>query len=154
MAESQARSANYTLGHDDVALQAHNARTAKVAADYLLPHIRPDDQILDIGCGPGSITVGLAERAPNGRTIGIDYSSTAVEAAKKTAEEPGAPKNIEFRKGNAFDLDWKGETFDIVHAHQCLIHLADPVQALREMKRVCKTKKVVGVREGKPSPFS
>lgn len=151
MAESaRVHCSNYTLGHDDATLKAHQERTANVVAAYLLPHIRSSDDILDVGCGPGTITLGLAGQAPEGRTVGIDYSSTAIEAAKKAAEAEGAPKNAEFKTGDAYALEWKDASFDIVHAHQCLIHLEDPVQALREMQRVCKSQGRIGAREGSP----
>jgi ubiquinone/menaquinone biosynthesis C-methylase UbiE len=152
MATVKPASSNYTLGHDEATLKAHQARTAHAEAAYLLPHVEPHHHILDVGCGPGTITLGLAERARDGRAVGIDYSSTAVEAAQKAAGAAAAPANVEFRVGNAYALAWEEATFDIVHAHQCLIHLAEPVRALREMRRVCKTSGWVGVREGKPRP--
>jgi ubiquinone/menaquinone biosynthesis C-methylase UbiE len=148
MASEPRRSANYMMGHHPSVLKAHGHRTAAAYAAYLLPSIRPHDLILDVGCGPGTITVGLAERAPNGWTVGIDYGAAAIEAAKKNAEENQGPKNCEFKTGNAYELEWDEESFDVVHAHQCLIHLDDPVKAFKEMRRVCKVGGIVGVREG------
>lgn len=113
-----------------------------------MPSIRPHDLILDVGCGPGSITVGLAERAPNGWTVGIDYGAGAIEAAQKSVEQNGGPNNCEFKIGNAYALEWGEGSFDVVHTHQCLIHLDDPVKAFKEMRRVCKVSGIVGVREG------
>jgi ubiquinone/menaquinone biosynthesis C-methylase UbiE len=149
MADSKptSQSNNYTLGHDPATLSAHGARSAESVAAYLLPRIKPDDGILDVGCGPGSITLGLASRAPRGHTIGIDYASTAVEAARLAASQVEALGHVEFRQGDACALQFEDETFDIVHAHQCLIHLDNPVKALREMRRVCKKGGVIGVRE-------
>jgi ubiquinone/menaquinone biosynthesis C-methylase UbiE len=148
MAENPPRVANYMMGHHPSVLKAHGNRTASSYAAYLLPSIRPHDRILDVGCGPGSITVGLAEQAPDGWTVGIDYGAGPIEAAKKSAEERGGPKNCEFKVGNAYALDWDEGSFDVVHSHQCLIHLDDPVKAFKEMRRVCKIGGVVGVREG------
>ena len=136
------------MGHHPSVLKAHGNRTATNYASYILPHIRPRDLILDVGCGPGSITIGLAERAPDGWTVGIDYGAEAIEAAKKHIEQINGPKNCEFKTGNAYALDWDEESFDVVHTSQCLIHLNDPVKAFKEMRRVCKVGGIVGVREG------
>jgi ubiquinone/menaquinone biosynthesis C-methylase UbiE len=148
MANDPPHRVNYMMGHHPSVLKAHGNRTAAVYAAYLLHSIRPNDLILDVGCGPGTITVGLAERAPNGWTFGIDYSAVVIKAAKKNAEENGGPKNCEFKTGNAYALDWDEGSFDVVHAHQCLIHLDDPVKAFKEMRRVCKVGGIVGVKEG------
>lgn len=148
MAEDSSRAVNYMMGHHPSVLEAHGNRTASTYAAYLLPSIRPHGFILDVGCGPGTITIGLAERAPNGWTVGIDYGAGAIEAAKKIAEEKGSPENCEFKVGNAYALEWDEGSFDIVHSHQCLIHLDDPVKAFKEMRRVCKVGGTVGVRDG------
>ena len=52
-----------------------NRRTAQACATHLLPYIKPNHQILDIGCGPGSITIGLAALVPDGEVIGIDINA-------------------------------------------------------------------------------
>ena len=52
-----------------------NRRTAQACATHLLPHIKPEYRILDIGCGPGSITIGLAEAVPNGQVLGTDINA-------------------------------------------------------------------------------
>jgi ubiquinone/menaquinone biosynthesis C-methylase UbiE len=148
MANDPPRGVNYMMGHHPSVLKTHGDRTAAVYAAYLLPSIRPRDLILDVGCGPGSITIGLAERAPNGWTVGIDYGAGAIEAAQKSVEQNGGPKNCEFKIGNAYALEWDEGSFDVVHSHQCLIHLDDPAKALKEMRRVCKVGGIVGVREG------
>ena len=153
MASDPSRSASYMMGHHPSVLKAHCNRTAAVYAAYLLPSIRPHDLILDVGCGPGSITVGLAERAPNGWTVGIDYGAGAIEAAQKSVEQNGGPRNCEFKTGNAYALEWDEGSFDVVHTHQCLIHLADPVRAFKEMRRVCRVGGIVGVKEGNGMVF-
>lgn len=148
MAKDLPRGMNYMMGHHPSVLKAHGNRTAARYAAYLLPNISQGDLILDVGCGPGSITLGLAERAPNGWTVGIDSGAGAIEAAKKNAEQNNGPENCEFKTGNAYTLEWDDGSFDVVHSHQCLIHLDDPVRVFKEMRRVCKVGGIVGVREG------
>lgn len=139
---------SYTTGHHESVLKTHGNRRASVHAAYLLPSIKRNDLILDVGCGPGSITLGLAERAPDGWTVGIDFSPVAIEAAKQHAQCLEKRLKCEFRTGDAYAIEWDKETFDVVHAHQCLIHLAEPVLALKEMKRVCKIGGIVAARDG------
>ncbi|KAF9579428.1 hypothetical protein BGW38_004309 [Lunasporangiospora selenospora] len=103
--------------------------------------------ILDIGCGPGSISVSLAKLVSQGRLVGIEYTDEPLKKARALAQEQGVT-NAEFQVGDAHKLDFPDNTFDIVHMHQVLQHVANPVQALHEMKRVCKKDGgIVAVRE-------
>lgn len=147
MAPSADMTSNYTQGHHPTVLKSHNSRTASKCAAYLIPHIKPHYRILDIGCGPGSITLDLAELVPEGSVTAIDYSSTAINAAKENAAERGV-KNCQFKVGDAYHLYWEDNTFDVVHCHQCLIHVDDPGRVLQEMRRVCKVGGIVAAREG------
>lgn len=148
MATIQEPRPSYQLGHAAANLTSHNARTAALHAKYLLPYIQPTSKVLDIGCGPGSITLDFATIAAAGHATGIDYSDSAIEASKQNAVARGI-KNCDFKQGDAYHLDAQDGEFDIVHTHQTLIHLQDPVAAVKEMKRVCKPGGVVAAREGK-----
>ena len=68
----------YLHGHHEAVLRSHRQRTAESSAAYLLPHLEPDAEVLDVGCGPGTITVGLAERVPDGTVVGVDAEPTMV----------------------------------------------------------------------------
>ena len=127
----------YVSDHSEAALKAHSVRTAAGTAAYLLKSILPNMKICDVGCGPGSITTDFAELVPDGQVIGVDMGYEGIERAKQTAAERGV-KNVKFQVGDAHVLEFPDHTFDIVHAHQVLLHLADPVKALREMRRVTK----------------
>jgi ubiquinone/menaquinone biosynthesis C-methylase UbiE len=127
----------YAQDHSRAVLRTHSWRTVANSATYLRPHIQPHMSILDVGCGPGSITVDLAKLVPQGRVVGIEYSPEPLKDALAFAQQQGVT-NAEFQVGDIHKLDFPDNTFDIVHAHQVLQHVADPVQALREMKRVCK----------------
>jgi len=108
--------------------------------------------LLDVGCGPGTLTVDLARRVPGGRVVAIDRSPDILERASVHAVSKGV--TVEFAQGDAYALGFPDASFDIVHAHQVLQHLTDPVRALREMRRVLKPGGVVAVRDSDYSCFA
>ena len=136
----------YVSDHSDPVLRSHSLRTAANSAAYLLNSIHPNMQICDIGCGPGSITMDLAALVPEGQVLGIDMGQDVVEKARSTAQERGI-KNVGFQVGDAHALDFPDHTFDVVHGHQVLQHIADPVSVLREWRRVTKPGGIVACRE-------
>lgn len=136
----------YTHGHHESVLRSHRWRTAANSAAYLLPHLRPGQEVLDVGCGPGTITADLARLVAPGRVIGIDTVDEPLHAAADEAAEAGLT-NVTFELGDAYALGFDEGRFDVVHAHQLLQHLADPVAALVEMRRVCRTGGIVAVRD-------
>jgi SAM-dependent methyltransferase len=127
-------------------LRSHRWRTAENSAGYLLPLLRPTDQLLDIGTGPGTITVDFAARLAAGWVTGLDNAPTAVAETRRLATERGL-RNLTVTEGDVYALSFDDGAFDVVHAHQVLQHLADPVAALREMARVCAPDGVVAVRD-------
>jgi SAM-dependent methyltransferase len=94
-------------------------------------------RVLDIGCGPGSITFELAEQVAPGLVTGVDQSEWALLAAHRTARAHQID-NVDFTLGNALALPFPSNTFDVAHAHQVLHHVDDPVLGLREMERVVR----------------
>jgi ubiquinone/menaquinone biosynthesis C-methylase UbiE len=134
----------YIHGHHPSVLQSHTWRTAENSAAYLLPELAPAMTILDVGCGPGTITAGLAERVPDGHVTGIDAVPGIV--AKAAADFPR--DNLTFTDGDVYALDYPDASFDVVHAHQVLQHLNDPVAALRELRRVTKPGGLIAARDG------
>src|SRR5665648_337353 len=126
----------YTHGHHESVLRSHSWRTAANSAAHLLPHLREGQRLLDVGCGPGTITVDLAAHVAPGQVIGVDTSAEVLERARRHAAELGAP--VSFQVGDVYALDFPDASFDVVHAHQVLEHLADPVAALREIRRVIR----------------
>jgi SAM-dependent methyltransferase len=97
-------------------------------------------RLLDVGCGPGSITADLAERVAD--VVGIDRSEGVLDEARDTA-----PDNVTYAVGDVYAIEAPSASFDVVHAHQVLQHLTDPVAALREMARVCRPGGLVAVRD-------
>ncbi|MDJ1132688.1 methyltransferase domain-containing protein [Streptomyces iconiensis] len=136
----------YTHGHHESVLRSHTWRTAANSAAYLLGALRPDAHVLDIGCGPGTITADLAALVPRGSVTGLDASADVLARARATARERGL-ENTEFTTGDVHALAFADDTFSVVHAHQTLQHVGDPVGALREMRRVCAPGGVVAVRD-------
>jgi len=136
----------YTHGHHDSVLRSHRWRTVDNSAGYLLGRLVPGVDVLDVGCGPGTITLDLAARVAPGRVVGLDRAEDVVDAARAAAEAGGVA-DVEFVSGNVYDLDLADDSFDVVHAHQVLQHLSDPVAALVEMRRVTRPGGVVAVRD-------
>ena len=145
--------ATYTHGHHPSVLRSHTWRTAENSAAYLVPQLRPGMKLLDVGCGPGTITADLAALVSPGHVVGLEYAPGILEQAKATAVERGVGDLIEFKTGDVHSLDFPDDTFDIVHAHQVLQHVGDPVRALSEMRRVCKPGGYVAARDGDYSAF-
>jgi SAM-dependent methyltransferase len=102
--------------------------------------------LLDVGVGPGTITVDLAALLTEGTAVGIDNAPAAIDAARRLADERDVA-NITLEQGDVYHLRFDSGSFDIVHAHQVLQHLGDPVAALREMGRVCARDGVVAARD-------
>jgi ubiquinone/menaquinone biosynthesis C-methylase UbiE len=141
----------YSHGHHESVLRSHRWRTAANSAAYLLPHLRPGQELLDVGCGPGNITIDLARRVAPGRVFGIDVEAGIVEAAARANEWP---EQVRFCAGDVYALDFPDASFDVVHAHQVLQHLSDPVAALSEMRRVLRPDGILAVRDSDYSCFS
>jgi SAM-dependent methyltransferase len=133
--------ARYTHGHHESVLRSHTWRTIANSAAYLEPELVPGRSLLDIGSGPGNITAEFAQRLAPGRVVGVDAAPGIVARAQSLGSE------AEFIVGDAYALPFDDGTFDIVHAHQTLQHLGDPVAALREMRRVVSPDGVVAARD-------
>jgi len=103
--------------------------------------------LLDVGCGPATITADLADRVTPGRVVGLDAASGALEAARATLAERDLPARVELTDGDVMSLPFDDGTFDVAHAHQVLQHLSDPVGALAEMRRVTRPGGIVAVRD-------
>jgi len=140
----------YSHGHAESVLRSHRWRTAANSAAFLLSHLRPSDAILDVGCGPGTITADLAHCVPEGTIIGVDRSSDVVHQAQL---DHGAVVNLSFRAGDVYSLEFEDASFDVVYAHQVLQHLSEPVAALAEMRRVLRPGGLVAVRDGDYGAF-
>lgn len=146
MANEPVRYEKYTHGHAPATVRQHARRTADEAAAFLLPELRPGMRLLDVGCGPGSITRGLAERVAPGQVIGLDLSGETLAAARDDAAARGL-ENLRYEEGSVYELAFADESFDVVYAHQVAQHLREPGAALREMLRVMRPGGLLAVRD-------
>ncbi len=112
----------YGQGHAESVVRSQHWRTVENSAAYLAPELRAGTDVLDVGCGPGTITVDIAERVAPGRVVGIDPSEAVLEQARANAAAAGVD-NVVFQRGDVFALDAEAAAFDVVHAHQVLLHL-------------------------------
>ncbi len=131
---------------------AHARRTAVRNAAFLLPHVTPGMRLLDAGCGPGSITIGLATAVAGGsgdqvgEAIGIDLNEHSIESARAAAKNAGV-ENARFESASIYALPFADDTFDAAFSHAVMQHLSDPLAALAELHRVLKPGGVIGVAD-------
>ena len=121
-------------------------RTGHEHATFLMPHLRPGMQVLDAGCGPGSITLGIAEAVAPGMVIGIDIQPDLIERARALGAAH-AVTTVSFEVADIHRLPFANESFDAAFVNGVLMHLREPVRALIELRRVLRRDGVVGVRD-------
>ena len=132
-------------GYDVAAIQDQYAgRGAVGVVDFFLQHLEPGMSVLDCGCGPGTITQGIAEIVAPGRVVGCDLEPGMVARATAEAEGKGLD-NLSFQVGNILDLPFEDNTFDAVMSCAVTEHLSEPVKAMSELGRVAKQGGIVGI---------
>ena len=143
----------YTHGHHESVLRSHTWRTAENSSAYLLPELRPGQRLLDVGCGPGTITTDLALLVAPGEVVGIDASADVVAQAQEHAGGLGL-ENLRFEVADLFGLSFADASFDVIHLHQVLQHVDDPVAALIELRRVLDPEGVLAARDSDYGAFT
>ena len=134
----------YTLGYSPKTIKQLQRRTAAREAGFLLPHLNAGMRLLDCGCGPGSITVGLAEAVAPGQAVGVDiepseYRSAWSQAAKATGI------NLHFGCADVYRLPFSGSSFDATFLHNVLSHLRQPLEVLKGIYRILRPDGVIGI---------
>ena len=142
----------YTHGHSDAVLRSHRSRTAANSAAYLVPLLEPGMRLLDVGCGPGTLTADLARIVAPGEVVGVDVSAEVVEEARSFAADAGV-KSVSFLAGDFREAGLEPGSFDVVHAHQVLQHVTDPIGSLAAMKSLAKPGGIVAARDSVYSSF-
>ncbi|MFL2636241.1 MAG: methyltransferase domain-containing protein [Tepidiformaceae bacterium] len=141
---SNRKESQYTHGHHPAVIKVHALRTAEKDAHHLLKRLQPGMRLLDVGCGPGTITEGLARAVAPGLTIGIDPVTEILNEARQQDRTNSSPI---YMPANTYQLPFNNNVFDVVHLHQVLQHLDAPITALKEIKRVLKPGGIVSLRE-------
>lgn len=142
---------SYTHGHHEAVLRSHRWRTAENSAGYLLPYLTDELRLLDVGAGPGTITADLAARV--GAVTATEINPEVLELTRREIASRGLT-NVSFDVQDVHRLSYPDASFDVVHAHQVLQHVADPVQALRELRRVTRPGGLVAVRDSDYAGFA
>lgn len=135
----------YTHGYSSTATGAMASRSANREGAFMAPHLKPGMELLDVGCGPGSITSGFAEIVAPGHTTGLDIEESQIEIARRANE---AVDNLQFVVGSAAELPFGDSSFDVVFSNMALEHMPNKIIALREMNRVLRPGGVLGIRSG------
>ena len=137
----------YRYSHD-----RHASRTAERQASFFSSHLRPGMSLIDLGCGPGSITLDLAEIVAPGQVVGIDMDKYRIDRAKAAANERGLG-NVTFQVGSAYELPFPDQSIDAAFEHLLFLHLADPARAAKEVNRVLRPGGVFGARDNDREGF-
>ena len=146
MTEQNDASQTYTMGYSEEFRQLLNRRSLETHATHLIPHLKPGMKVLDFGCGPGTMTVGLARAVEPGEVHGIDIEESQVDLARAAAEA-GGHSNAHFHVGDVTDLPFEDNSFDAAHCHAVLMHVPDTAKTLSEVRRVLKPGGVISSRE-------
>ena len=140
------RSTDYSMGYTNAFLELLHRRTAERNSSHLLPFIRPDMHILDLGSGPGNITRDLATYVPLGTVTGIDCNIDQVGLALRQNREAGAA-NAHHTCADATDLPFPNDHFDVVHCHAFLMHTPSVRTVLEEALRVLRPGGIISSRD-------
>lgn len=136
----------YVHGYEQWTREWMAQRTATRELAFLVPHLRPGMTVLDCGCGPGSITIGLAELVAPGHVVGIDIEPRQLAAATDLAAERRV-ENVRFEQASVYELPFPDGSFDVVVAHFVLEHVREPLRGLREMRRVLRSAGIAAVKD-------
>ena len=137
---------HYSFGYGSATNILANRSAAQYAA-FFTPYLKPGMTVLDCGCGPGTITIGLAELEQTINVTGVDLNEDQINRARGSAAEKGI-SNVRFEIGSVYELPYPDESFDAVFSNALFVHLANPADAIRESRRVLKNGGFLGIRQG------
>lgn len=146
MANETSATPDYTMGYSDEILKTQLRATAENNAAFLLPHLSPGLRLLDFGCGPGTISVGLARAVAPGEMHGVDMDASMIELARSVANSQSQDNAI-FHVGDVTDLKFEDNFFDVAHCRSVLMHVPDTAAVLSEVRRVLKPGGIIACRE-------
>jgi len=134
----------YTPGHSQDASRFMAMRSFESHGMFFEPYLAPGLDVLDCGCGPGSISIGMAQRVAPGSVIGVDAAASQVNLATETARGAGM-HNIRFEVADCYSLPFGDAAFDRGFSHALIEHLARPLEVIRECHRVLNPGGIIGL---------
>ena len=137
----------YIHGYGAGPVATMTARTAEREAAFFLPRLRPGMRLLDAGCGPGTITLGLVAAVAPGEVVGLDLSPAMVTQARALAADRRVA-NARFEVADLQALPFPDASFDAAFESAVLEHVPDPTRAVAELRRVLRPGGVIGLRDG------
>ncbi len=146
MTQQEPGTPDYTMGFSEEFMESLKRVSAENEAGYLLPHLRPGFRLLDVGCGLGTISIGLAKAVAPGEMHGLDMEASQIDMARSYARAYGVDNAI-FHVGDAIDLPFEDGSFDVVSFQNVMMHIPDTRKVLAEAKRVLKPGGIIGCRE-------
>ena len=146
MARKTTGTPDYTMGFSEEFMESLRRVTAEKEAAYLLPYLRPGFRLLDIGCGLGTISLGLAKAVAPGEMHGLDMEASQIDMARAGAQAYRVDNAI-YHVGDAIDLPFEDCSFDVVSFQNVLMHIPDTRKVFAEAKRVLKSGGIIGCRE-------
>jgi SAM-dependent methyltransferase len=135
---------SYTPGHTSNASAFMAQRSLQSHGQFFLPYLTPGVSVLDCGCGPGTITLGIARSVHPGQVVGVDFGASQIERATARAATE-AVGNVSFRVADCYALPFESNAFDRIFSHALLEHLSDPARALKALHRTLKPGGVIGI---------
>ena len=107
--------------------------------------IQPESRVLEIGFGPGVSTQFASEKASTGFVAGIDRSETMVQAARKRNAPAIQGGRMELKQGDVASLSYPDESFDKVFSLHSIYFWDNPVDCIKELRRVLKPEGLLAV---------
>lgn len=104
---------------------------------------RPGTRILDVGCGSGFLTRLLARALEGVQIVGLDADEELIAQARRELQREDLDDRVEVVCGDAYQLPFADESFDMVTSHTVLCIMSDPAAGLREQIRVIRKGGVV-----------
>src|SRR5262245_1501190 len=117
---------SYTPGHSQNVTDFMSMRSLQSHGEFFLPYLTPGVSVLDCGCGPGTITLGIAVRVAPAQVIGVDFGASQIERASANAAS-AAVRNVSFGTADCHALPFGDCAFDRVFSHALAEHLPDPI---------------------------
>ena len=136
----------YSFGYGPTAISALERRTVQNEADVFLKYLNSSMKLLDVGSGPGNLSIGFAKQLTRGQVYGVDIAASQVELATQKCQEAQI-NNCQFQLGSIECLPFEDETFDAVWCSNILLNFNKHTQIRDELKRVLKPKGVIGLLE-------